>query len=340
MVFRKLLGALGIGGPSVDTVLHDPHVRPGGTLSGEVRISGGSQGTTVEHVVLGLVTGVETGDDEVGVEFHRVVVGGGFGLAEGAEKTLPFEMPVPWETPVSSVHGQPLPGMTLGLRTELSVEQVADKGDLDPVGVEPLPVQQRVLDALSELGFQFTGADLEHGHLQGINQQLPFFQELEFVPPPQASGLVSEVEVTFVTGPDRIDVVLEADRRGGMFTPERDAFGHFSGTHDEAASTDWAAHIAQWLDHLAEHRGVADGPGLKYTHDHDDHGDGGKSGMGGMLAGAAVGAGAGILGGMALNEMLDDDEQPIGDVDVDVEEPDVPEEPEEEEPEEEGDDEE
>lgn len=336
MVFRKLLGALGIGGPSVDTVLHDPHVRPGGTLSGEVRISGGSRETTVEHVVLGLVTGVETGDDEVGVEFHRVVVGGAFELAQDEEKALAFEIPVPWETPVSSVHGQPLPGMALGLRTELSVEQVADKGDLDPVGVEPTPAQQQVLDALSELGFHFKGADLEHGRLQGIPQELPFFQELAFFPPPQASGLVGEVEVTFVTGPDRIDVVLEADRRGGMFTPERDAFGHFAGTHDEAASTDWAAHIAQWLDHLAEHGGVAGGAGLKYTPDHGDHGDGGKSGMGGMLAGAAVGAGAGILGGMALNEMLDDDEQPTGD--VEVEEPD--EEEEEEEPEEEGGDEE
>lgn len=331
MVFRKLLGALGIGGPSVDTVLHDPHVRPGGTLSGEVHISGGSQETTVEHVALGLVTGVETGhDDNVGVEFHRVVVGGRFPLAEGEEKTLPFEIPVPWETPVSSVHGHPLPGMTMGLRTELSVEQVADKGDLDPVGVEPLPAQERVLDAFSELGFHFKGADLQHGHLHGIPQELPFFQEIEFVPPPQVSGLVSEVEVTFVAGPDRLDVVLEADERGGMLSPDRDAFGHFSGTHDEAVNTDWAARIEQWLEHVAENRGVAGGPGFKYTPGDDGHGDRGKSGMGGMLAGAAVGAGAGILGGMALNEMLDDDEQP-----PDEEELEEPEEEEEEEEEDE-----
>ena len=41
MVFERLLGAIGVGGPAVDTVLDGGAVSPGGSLSGEVRLRGG-----------------------------------------------------------------------------------------------------------------------------------------------------------------------------------------------------------------------------------------------------------------------------------------------------------
>ena len=46
MVFKKMLGAFGVGGPSVDTVLTDPNTRPGAVLHGEVRLQGGSTRST------------------------------------------------------------------------------------------------------------------------------------------------------------------------------------------------------------------------------------------------------------------------------------------------------
>ncbi|MBB5158430.1 sporulation protein [Saccharopolyspora phatthalungensis] len=321
MVFKKLLGALGVGGPSVDTVLHHAHVRPGENIAGEVRITGGNQDVTVEHVALGFVTRIETEhggrDGHAGVEFHRAVVAGHFPLREGENKTLPFELPVPWEAPLTSVYGQHLHGMTLGVRTELAIAKVADKGDLDPVSIEPLPAQGRVLEAFSQLGFHFKGADLEHGHLHGTHQELPFFQEIEFFPPPQFAGRINEVELTFVTSQQGLDVVLEADKRGGFFTPGQDAFGRFHVTHEEALNTDWAGQILGWLEQVAERRGALGGYGHHgyghhdhgyHPHDyghHDDHHRRG-SGMGGMVAGAALGAGAGFLGGMVAGEMIEE----------------------------------
>jgi sporulation-control protein len=168
-----------------------------------------------------------------------------------------------------------------------------------------------VLEAFSQLGFHFKSADLEHGHLHGVHQEFPFFQEIEFYPPPQFAGRVNEVELTFAATADGLDVVLEADKRGGFFTPDQDAFGRFHVTHDEALTTDWAQHIHAWLEQVIEHRGAMSPPtmggGYGHPHEyghHDDHRRG--SGMGGMVAGAAVGAGAGFLGGMVAGEMMEE----------------------------------
>lgn len=251
MVLKKMLGALGVGGPSVDTVLASPHTRPGERLAGEVRITGGTQAVDIDHVGLSLVTRIEVehGDEEhnATVEFHHAVVDGRFHLPAGGQRVVPFTMTTPWESPITDVYGQRLPGMTLGLRTELAVAKALDKSDLDPLSVHPVPAQERVLDAFGELGFRFRRADLERGHIYGVQQELPFFQEIEFAPPSRYAGRVNEVELTFVASPYELVVVLEADKRGGFFTPSQDAFGRFHVSYEDAMSVDWAQHIDGWL---------------------------------------------------------------------------------------------
>ena len=88
---------------------------------------------------------------------------------------MPFRQVLPWETPITAVYGQPLPGRVMGMRTEVAIAKAVDKGDLDAVYVNPLPVQQRILDAFAQLGFGFKGADLEYGRIAGVAQTLPFF---------------------------------------------------------------------------------------------------------------------------------------------------------------------
>ena len=41
MVFKRLMQAMGVGGPSVETVLANPNCRPGGFLEGQVHVMGG-----------------------------------------------------------------------------------------------------------------------------------------------------------------------------------------------------------------------------------------------------------------------------------------------------------
>ncbi|MBP2325156.1 sporulation-control protein [Kibdelosporangium banguiense] len=313
MVFKKMLQKLGVGGPSVDTVLADPRCMPGDSLSGEVRLLGGDGDAEIEHIALSLVTRVERGDSGQGmVEFHRVVVAGPTRLAAKQERTIPFTIPVPWEVPVTEVGGQRLPRMELGLRTEVSIAKAVDKGDLDPVYVVPLESQDAVLEGFGQLGFHFKSADLEAGRIYGIRQELPFFQEIEFYPPSQFAGRINEVELTMVAAPGGLTVVLEADKRSGMFGGGGgDFIGRFEASHREAVDMDWARIFGEWLDSVASRRGnMMQG----YDGHHGHHGDGyhGHHGghRGGGMGGIVAGAAAGVLGGMMIGEMFDggDDE--------------------------------
>nr|BFE68620.1 hypothetical protein GCM10020092_019210 [Actinoplanes digitatis] len=74
LVFKRVLRAFGVGGPTVDTVLPDPTGRPGGRLTGEVRIAGGDYDVVIDNIVLSLVTRVEAGDGDALLEFHRASV--------------------------------------------------------------------------------------------------------------------------------------------------------------------------------------------------------------------------------------------------------------------------
>ncbi|MEU7314440.1 sporulation protein [Streptomyces sp. NPDC007083] len=319
MVFKRLLGALGVGGPSVDTVLDDGPVRPGGPLAGHVHLEGGSADCEIEQITLELVARVEAEQDdeehEGVVAFDRLTVGGGFRLAEGERRSVPFTVTLPWETPVTELYGQPL-GVILGVRTELAVAGARDKGDLDPLRVAPLPAQEGVLEALGQLGFGFTSADLELGRIHGTGQTLPFYQEIELSPAPQYAHAVDEVEVTFLAAPSGVEVVLEADKRGGLFSAGHDAVNRFVVSHEGVEHVDWNTEVDSWVrqmvqrhgGHAADHTGYPphQGHGLHH-HDtpHDGHHRSGPS-TGAVVAGAAAGVAVGVAGGFVAAEVIDE----------------------------------
>ncbi|RQX03856.1 sporulation protein [Micromonospora inaquosa] len=343
MVFKKMLGAFGVGGPSVDTVLSNPNTRPGLMLGGQVNLTGGSHDVEIDHITVGLVTRVEmdgAGEEyDALVEFHRVHVSGSLHLRAGQHLSLPLQVPMPWETPVTSLYGQPLHGMTMGLRTEVAVRGAVDKGDLDPVYVHPLPVQERILEAFGRLGFQFKGADLERGHISGVHQSLPFYQEVEYYAAPQYAHGINEVELTFVAAERGVDIVLEFDKRGGLFTGGHDSYGRYHAAHADADSVDWAAQVDTWVRQaLDQYQGLranhgygqpaygqpAHGYGAPggypppqqsgYGHaaygqhgggHYEDHHERRGPGMGAMAAGVVGGAALGFAGGMVAEEVFD-----------------------------------
>ncbi|MFD6635708.1 sporulation protein [Micromonospora chalcea] len=329
MVFKRMLGAFGVGGPSVDTVLANPSTRPGLMLAGQVNLTGGSHDVEIDHITVGLVTRVEMegAEEEYDalVEFHRVQVAGGLRLSEGQQMSLPFQVAMPWETPVTDLYGQRLHGMTMGLRTEVAIRGAVDKGDLDPVYVHPLPVQERILEGLGRLGFGFKGADLERGHISGLRQSLPFYQEVEYYAAPQYAHAVNEVELTFVANEYGVDVVLEFDKRGGLFSGGHDSFGRYHVAHTDADQVDWAAQVDAWVrqsldGYQSMHAGHAYGqaaygapgygaPGYghaAYGHHKDEHHDRhGGPGMGAVAAGVVGGAALGFAGGMVADEVFD-----------------------------------
>jgi sporulation-control protein len=309
-MFKRMLSAFGVGGPSVDTVLDSPHAYPGQVVTGQVRVQGGSARADIDRIVLSLVTRVEVehGDHEaVGTgEFLRVAVADRLVIPENQRVDVPFRIELPWETPITAVSGSPLPRMSVGVRTELVVAGAPDKGDLDPIQVHPLPSQDRVLDAFGALGCHFSNADVEVGRLHGVPQQLGFFQEIEFYPPREVQGRLNQVELTFVATPHELYVVLEADKRGGLFRSGGDAFGHFRMTHQEAERTDWAPIVGDWLNQVAGRGGNSafGSPQHHGGHHGEQHHYGQRRGpgMGGIVGGAA----AGIVGGMVLGEVFEE----------------------------------
>ncbi|MFD7297547.1 sporulation protein [Streptomyces sp. NPDC059897] len=305
MVFKRLLGSLGVGGPTVDTVLPDWTSAPGSTVSGQVHLKGGSGDFEIEHITLELVAHVEAEHDEGEghgtVTFDRFVVGGGFRLVEGAEHSVPFTVTLPWETPITELHGQPL-GIALGVRTELSVAGAKDKGDLDQLAVGPLPVQEAILEAFGQLGFGFTSADLEYGHIGGTGQQLPFYQEIELAPSPQYAHAVKEIELTFLAAPGGMEVVLEADKRGGLLSDGHDALTRFTVAHEDAGRQDWHTVVDGWVRELVEHHSAYES-GASYGHD-GGHRSG--PGVGTAVAVGAAGLAVGVVGGMVAAEVVDE----------------------------------
>ncbi|MFJ6985504.1 MULTISPECIES: sporulation protein [unclassified Streptomyces] len=315
MVFKRLLGSLGVGGPTVDTVLDPGPALPGGSLSGRVVLRGGTSASDIEQVTLELVARVEAehadGESEGAVVFDRFTVGGGFRLAAGEEHAVPFSVGLPWETPVTELYGQPL-GVVLGVRTGLAVAGARDTGDLDQLTVGPLPAQEAVLEAFGQLGFGFRSADLEYGRIGGTGQRLPFYQEIELTPSPAYAHEVNEIEVTFLAHPGGVEVVLEADKRGGFLSEGHDALARFTVDHhdvrDQATRT---AEVDGWVRHLVDHRAsygthaaYGHGPEHEHGHGHGEHRSG--PGVGTAVAAGAAGLAVGVVGGMVAAEVVDE----------------------------------
>ncbi|GLZ08849.1 hypothetical protein Acsp03_63150 [Actinomadura sp. NBRC 104412] len=260
MVFKKLMQAAGIGGPEVETILHNPSTTPGGTITGEVTILGGKHDSDILGVNLALKTRVEveSGDSEYSsnLEYAKLPIAGAFKLDDGARYSVPFQFQVPWEAPLTHFYGRPLHGTTVGLSTELEVARAVDATDLDPIAVHPLPAQERILLAFANLGFQFRNADCEKGRIWGVHQELPFYQEIEFYPPSQYARVIKQLEVTFVSYPQSMEVVLELDKRGGVYTEGHDAFSRFTVDYATVEHTNWEQELDGFLQQAGRRRGL------------------------------------------------------------------------------------
>ncbi|WP_306362389.1 sporulation protein [Nocardia sp. CC227C] len=252
-MFKKLLAAVGVGGAEVRTELHTPGVQPGETVHGVVRLRGGSVEQEIDRIAVELVTRVEIehADEEYDAyrAFWSADVHGSFTLAGSAPYEFPFSLHTPMETPITFYNGRHLPGMEVFVRTVVEVGGAVDPGDRDPLGIGALPAQHVVLATLEQFGFPLHRADVEAGRLRGIQQQLPFYQEIEFGRSRNYPRL-NQLEVTFVARRDGMDVVLEADKKGGWIREGRDVFDVIHVDYGALDHTDWASVLHERLAKL------------------------------------------------------------------------------------------
>ncbi|MDT5029993.1 MAG: sporulation-control protein [Actinoplanes sp.] len=248
VVFKRMWHAMGVGGPSVETVLTNPGCRPGGFLEGHVQVSGAAdRALDVEYLAVALTTRVEVtaGDREFTTdrEFHRQRLTGSFQLEAGARLDMPFRIDMPWEIPITELYGQHLHGMTMRLSTELEIAHAVDRSDLDAIAVHPLPAQERILDALLRLGFRFSRAEVDHGKVPGAEQTLPFRQQIDFLPPSAYAARINQLGLIFLPTAESLQVVLEIDRRADR----PDTRGRFDVDYATVDEIDWAAELDGWL---------------------------------------------------------------------------------------------
>lgn len=247
-------------GLTVETVVSNPSTRPGLDLPGRVILTAGAAEVLVDHVVLGLVTRVEpaTADEpQVMVEFHRTAVAGTFVLAAGERRVLRFAAPMPWETPVTVIGGQALLNLRIGLRTEVSVGPSLDRGDLRGLFVHPLPAQERILGALGGLGFELRQAGLQGGRLPGVRQTLPIHQKIGFWVGPLYAGPISELELTFLTDADGVDVIFWVNRRLALAGVGHFSISRFRVRHGGVDDVDWAQVLDGWVRHAIDRHAAA-----------------------------------------------------------------------------------
>lgn len=248
-MFKKLKQAFGVGGPSVDTVLANPAAYPGGVLEGEVRITGGTDDRDFNRLVLSLVATVEveTGDDEhhTRMRFAELEVAGSGTLQAGVDTAVPFQMQVPWEAPFNSFRGTEFKNMRLGVQTRFDLPGGRDATDLDPLVIHPLPVHETVIGCVEQLGFTVKSADLEKGRVG--SSSLGFYNEVEF----KGRGKIPELELTFVTGPQQTEVLIELERRGLLASRERSS----TLVGPTLEPFDWPAAVHAHLEQLAQASG-------------------------------------------------------------------------------------
>jgi sporulation-control protein len=266
-MFQKVMASFGQGGATVDARILDRHVRPGGTLHGEVILAGGQIDQEVDSLAVTLLARVEQGADgeTTDLPFQNVRLAGRELVRAGAQIKVPFEVQMPWETPVTTVFGKYLTGMAVGLQTNLNLARtVVDPQDVDAIPIEPVPAQHRVLDAMSRIGCQFRNANLVKNRIDGVDQQLPFFQEINFSPPQGFANTFDEIAVSFLARPRDVQVVLDVQKRvrvlkgGGLGTRAQARLGSFVVEYAALGRTNWEQQIEGWLREVAKPRAIFD----------------------------------------------------------------------------------
>lgn len=254
---KRFMARLGVGSAEVETVLDRAETLPGTVVTGVTTIKGGKVPQEIEKVLVALEATVEVESDDSTwyeqVTFGTQQIGGNLVVQPDQEIGGRFELPVPWQTPITDVGGWRLRGMKIGVRTTLSIPGAVDPGDLDPVSVYPLPVQEAVLGGLGDLGFHFKSADVEKGRLRG--SELPFYQEIELSASGQYASRIKELEVTFLVDPNGMDIVLEADRRGGLLSSGGDSLSRFRVSHQDTDRHALAGALQEQLRALGARRG-------------------------------------------------------------------------------------
>lgn len=242
-MFKSLFKKLGFGNAKVDARLRGP-VTQGGMLEGDVFITGADEATTIDELYLKVVTEyTREADDYQKTEScmlaeHKLF--DRFTVQAKEEKSIPFSIRIPFETPVTTMGYN-----KVYLQTTLETSAIFDPNDTDPVEVRPHPHTEKIIRAIESLGFSLYKVDCEYTNRFG--GRYPFVQEFEFKPTGEFRSRLDELEAYLRPNDHGIDIVFQIDKRGGFF-------GEYFGTDESHAMVSLTEHDLQSPDLAANMR--------------------------------------------------------------------------------------
>ncbi|MDQ4121780.1 MAG: sporulation protein [Acidobacteriota bacterium] len=210
-MFGNIFKKLGFGNVKVDARLHNPSVVQGGILSGDVFIMGSDSTTQIDELYLKVLTQFKKEGDDYDSTHNCVLAQhklfDRFQVNAGEQKSIPFQIQVPFETPVTTMGYQ-----KVFLQTTLETSAIFDPNDTDYIQVQPHPHVQRMIQAIQNLGFSLHKVDCEYNRRFG--GQYPFVQEFEFKPHGEFRGRMNELEAYLKPHPHGVNVTFQLDKRG------------------------------------------------------------------------------------------------------------------------------
>jgi len=202
-MFKKFLAGLGIDGAKVNFEIDNNVVELGGVVSGKVYVSGGAVDQVIEEISIALEVSsrYKAGDEmrRVHQEIASGIVASQLMLkANSPEISIPVQFELPYNIPISTDYTK------YQFRTNLDIPNAIDAKDIDEIIIRPNHYVQCLLDAIGLLGFR---SKAESGSFNGR------FQQFEYVPTKFLKGKLDELEVYFEAQEDRINIMLQIDKK-------------------------------------------------------------------------------------------------------------------------------
>ncbi|RNB92261.1 SpoOM family protein [Brevibacillus fluminis] len=297
-MFKKIMAKFGIGAATVDLRLDREAFRLGETITGMIHIEGGAVEQRISQLSVALVLKANVKGSVVTRVVATIPVLQHFIVQpKPSTQEVPFYYELPKELAIST------PAIGYHLQTVLDVELAVDPTDLDRVTVLPTADVQQVFYAFEQLELRQKASS---GKLTRFGQEFSFFPGRPFSVPLQ------EIGVTFSEAVEGLRLLLELDvAQAGLFRREREHRAEIV-IPRELLQEDTLPQLIDFLsDKLEQYLQNPESiPYVSYPRygDRYDHSPS-SFGIGEMMGGMAVG----LLGGMLLNELIDDASEIAGD---------------------------
>ena len=210
-MLNKMLSSIGIGAAKVDTQLYKTSYTVGEELAGKIVVLGGKTEQQIDRLYLSLMVTYEVEKDDhkytQKAEIEKYQLSDAFLIQPNEVREIPFSFQLPYDVPITK-------GRTRAwIQTGLDIKNAIDPQDQDYIDINPHPLVAEFLQTVNQLGFRLREVECKKASAS-LRKRYPFVQEFEFKPiSGEFRSKLDELEAIFYVSKDKIEVLLQIDRR-------------------------------------------------------------------------------------------------------------------------------